>query len=113
MDKKILILGVLVVLMLVTISFASAVTTNTQTTRKESPLFSIRQGRVRNIVTNYLNRDRIFYIPGLLLGSLSPETPPHLSTIYKRDVNACDGTPTVMWCPTNYAYSRTCNNFCK
>ncbi len=113
MNKKILIFGALAALMLVTISFASAVTTTTQTTRKESPLFGIRQGRFRNIVTKFLKKDRIFYIPGLLLRSLSTETPPHLSTIYKKDVNACDGTPTVMSCPTNYAYHRTCNDRCK
>ncbi len=70
MNKKILIFGVLAALMLVTITYASAVT-QTQTTRKESPLFSIRtkiaigerlQTIKETIKTKFLG-ERIFFIP--------------------------------------------------
>jgi hypothetical protein len=71
MDKKILILGVLVVLMLVTISFASAVTTNTQNTRKESPLYNIRTKlaigeRIQNLKETIKAKfvgERLFFLP--------------------------------------------------
>ena len=70
MNKKIVLISMTAVLMMMTISFVSAVTTNTQTTRKESPLFQIRTNtrinRVENIITNFLQRDRIFIIPNLL-----------------------------------------------
>ena len=70
--KKTAIIGFLAVLMLVTISFASAVSTNTNTEKKESPLFRIRTkqsvgekiGRIiENIKTKFIG-DRIFFLPG-------------------------------------------------
>ena len=70
--KKIIIFGTLTILTLLTISVVTAMTTNTQTTRKESPLYTIRnrlaiREQVENIVTNFLQRDRIFIIPKLFL----------------------------------------------
>ena len=72
MKKKLLLGSILAVFMLVTISFASAInTTNTQTTKKESPLYKIRIGRAisekisqifENIKTSFLG-ERLFYLP--------------------------------------------------
>ncbi len=71
MNKKILIFGALTALMLVTITYASAVTTTTQTTRKESPLYKIRtrlaigekiQNLKETIKTLFVGK-RIFYLP--------------------------------------------------
>jgi len=70
--KKIIIFGALAALMLLTISVVTAITTNTRTTRKESPLFKIRLTRIKNIIniiTNFLQRDRIFFIPTIFLKS--------------------------------------------
>ncbi len=67
MNKKILIFGALAALMLVTITYASAVTTTTQTTRKESPLFKIRTrlaigDKIQNLKTKFFG-ERIFFLP--------------------------------------------------
>jgi hypothetical protein len=67
MNKKILIFGVLAALMLVTISFATAVTTNTQTTQKESPLYNVRTKlaigeRIQNLKTKFIG-ERLFFLP--------------------------------------------------
>ena len=92
MNKKILIFGFLAVLMLVSLSFASAVTTQTQNKRKYSPLFGIGQCRVRNVVTTFLHRERIFLLPTLLQRLHSPIEPikPHEVTWWKRGINACN-----------------------
>lgn len=72
MNKKILIVSILAVLVLVSISFASAITTNTKTTnKKESPLFGIRikqvvGERLQNLKENIKARfigERIFFLP--------------------------------------------------
>ncbi|HEY0087969.1 MAG TPA: hypothetical protein VGB37_03950 [Candidatus Lokiarchaeia archaeon] len=73
MNKKILLFGIFAVLMLVTITFASAINTSNTTNieKKESPLFKIRIrlaigekiGQIfENIKTKFLG-DRIFIIP--------------------------------------------------
>ena len=71
MNKKILIGSILAVFMLVAISYATAVNNNTNTEKKESPLYGIRTRRVisekitnivENIKTKFL-RERIFFIP--------------------------------------------------
>ncbi|MGF3584624.1 MAG: hypothetical protein ACQXXD_02780 [Thermoplasmatota archaeon] len=69
MNKKILVVSILTILMLVTISFATAVTSNTNTTnskKKESPLFKIRTElaigeRIKDLVTRFLGQ-RIFFL---------------------------------------------------
>ena len=73
MKKKLVILGISAVLMLVTISFASAINTNTATTieKTESPLYKIRTslaikekiGQIlENIKTRFIG-ERLFFIP--------------------------------------------------
>ena len=72
MRKKILLVSILVVFMLVTISFASAINANNiDTEKKESPLYRIRTQRairekiglvIGNIMTKILGK-RIFFIP--------------------------------------------------
>lgn len=70
-----LLIGILATLMLVTITYASAVTINTQNTIKESPLYKIRikrsinekiNGILENIKTKFLI-ERIFFAPFQLL----------------------------------------------
>ncbi len=66
MNKKILIFGALAALMLVTISFATAIqTTNTQ--KRESPLFNIRAKlaigeKLQNLKVKFIG-ERLFFIP--------------------------------------------------
>ena len=69
--KKILILSFLAVLMLVTISFASAINTNADSEKKESPLFKIRikstigqkiGGIYEQIKSKFLG-ERSFFLP--------------------------------------------------
>ena len=77
-DKKILFGAFLAVFMLVAISYASAVTSDTSNAeRKESPLFGIRTNQairekisdiVMNIRTKFLG-ERIFFIPLPLIGT--------------------------------------------
>ncbi|MCK5030623.1 MAG: hypothetical protein KAR64_04090 [Thermoplasmatales archaeon] len=73
MNKKLLVVSILAVLMLVAISFSTAVSSNTTTTvkKKESPLFDIRARRainekfgevIENIKTKYIG-ERVFYSP--------------------------------------------------
>ena len=65
MNKKILTISILAIFMLVTISFATAITTNTTDTQKrESPLFKIRTRlaigeRIKDLTTKFL-KTRIF-----------------------------------------------------
>jgi len=70
MKKKILITGILIVLMLVTISYATALNT-TNTENKESPLYRLRismaiREKVENIIENIRTKflgERIFFLP--------------------------------------------------
>jgi hypothetical protein len=73
MNKKILIFGVLAALMLVAISFATVVSSNTNTTvkKKESPLFGIRKRQAireqlqdlkESIKARFIG-DRLFFLP--------------------------------------------------
>jgi hypothetical protein len=72
MKKKILIVSILAVFMLVAISFASAVSTQTaNTTKKESPLFRIRTRKAigerlqelkENIKARFIG-ERVFFLP--------------------------------------------------
>jgi len=74
MKKKILVVGIMAVFMLVAISFASAVSTQTaNTTKKESPLFRIRTRRAigerlgelkDNIKAKFIG-ERVFFLPFL------------------------------------------------
>ena len=72
MNKRILILGILAVLMLVTISFASALNTKTSDVeKKESPLYRIRTrlavgekiGQILENIKVKLFGGRIFFVP--------------------------------------------------
>ena len=75
MNRKICFIGVVVILLLVTISFSSAISSNTtNAVKKESPLYRIRTklaickeiGRILdNIKTKFLG-ERIFQIPDIL-----------------------------------------------
>lgn len=68
MNKKILLVSILAVFMLVAISFATAVSSNTTTTKgRESPLYKIRTNRaikekIGEIISNYKG-ERLFYLP--------------------------------------------------
>ena len=72
MNKKILTISIVVVFMLLAISFASTVSSNTsKPIRKESPLFGIRTRRavkekigevIENIKTKYIG-ERVFFLP--------------------------------------------------
>ena len=75
MNKRIMGISIVAVFMLVTISFASAVNTTTNVTKKESPLFGIRLRRsikdkvgnvLENIKTKYIG-ERVFLLPFLWL----------------------------------------------
>jgi hypothetical protein len=72
MNKKIIILSVLVVLMLVGISFVSSAETNTNSEKKESPLYGIRTRKaigekfvniLEDIKTKFLSGKRMFFLP--------------------------------------------------
>jgi hypothetical protein len=75
MNKKILTTSILAVLMLVTITYASAINTSTASNeKKESPLFKIRTrlaigekiGKImENIKTKFIG-NRIFFVPLLM-----------------------------------------------
>ena len=68
MSKKVLILSILAVFMLLAISFASTVSSNTSTPiRKESPLFNFRtrkaiREKVGNFITKFIG-ERKFFLP--------------------------------------------------
>jgi hypothetical protein len=73
MKKKVVAISILAVLMIVAISYATAVNT-TNTEKKESPLYGLRTRRaitdkigtiLENIKTKFLG-DRIFFLPYLL-----------------------------------------------
>ena len=72
MKKKIMIGGIIVIFMLVTISFASAINTNNiNAERKESPLYKIRTelaikekiGKIFVLIKTRFLGERIFFIP--------------------------------------------------
>jgi len=78
MNKKLLVISILAVLAvfaLVAISFASAVTINTQTTEKrESPLFKIRTRlaigeRIKDLTTRFI-KQRLFFLPFQFFGNI-------------------------------------------
>jgi len=90
MNKKILVVSILAIFMLVTISFASAITTNTTSTKKkESPLYRIRTRlaigeRILQIFKNIISRfigERIFFLPNLLLKNKENSA---FSTIFEK-----------------------------
>ena len=71
MNKKILVVCILVVFTLVAISFASAINTTTPVKKKESPLYGIRTRRaigerlgkiIEHIKTKFLG-ERVFFLP--------------------------------------------------
>ena len=96
--------------MLVAISFASAVTINTQTTEKrESPLFKIRTKlaigeQIKDLTTKFL-RQRIFFLKfeWLIEGLKNPSTD-HLSTTkYDTSCYTC--------IPVTYCHPKYCNTY--
>jgi len=69
MNKKLLVFSVLTVFMLIAISFASAINTNTAKSfeKKESPLYDIRTRRairekIGNIITRFVG-EQMFFLP--------------------------------------------------
>jgi len=72
MNKKLLVVSILAVFMLMAISYASAVSTQTaNTTKKESPLFGVRTRKAigerlqelrENIKTRFIG-ERVFFLP--------------------------------------------------
>jgi len=72
MKRKVMIGSILAVLMLVIISLSTAVSTETNTQTKESPLYKIRtkeaiKAKIEtlkvNIKTKFISEDRIFFAP--------------------------------------------------
>jgi len=72
MNKKLLVVSILAVFMLVAISFASAVSSNTTTDEKrESPLFRIRTrkaigerlGELKDTIRSRFIGERVFFLP--------------------------------------------------
>ena len=67
-NKKLLVMSVLAVFMLLAISFASTVSSNTpKSTRKKSPLFKIRirkaiQEKISGFITRFVS-ERVFFLP--------------------------------------------------
>jgi len=112
MNKKIIIISILAVLMLMAISFVTAVGTKKTEEKKESPLFGIRTQRavnvnipiskekIFNIVANFL-KNRIFIVPTFLKKYDNQETVNRLSTWQKDmcDWTAADDANTI--CKTN------------
>ncbi len=88
MKKKILLVSILAVFMLLAISFASAVNTNSikNNEKKESPLFRIRRAigeKIGNIISNVKARflgDRIFFRPIQFLLNLGSREPTNMKT---------------------------------
>ena len=69
MNKKLLIISILAVFMLLAISFASAVNTNTAESaeKKQSPLFRVRirqaiKEKIGNVMTRFIG-ERTFFLP--------------------------------------------------
>ena len=72
MKKKIMLIGFLAIIMLLTITFTTAIGTNTTSEQKESPLYKIRTRQkinekinevLKQIKTKFLG-ERIFLLPG-------------------------------------------------
>jgi len=66
MQKKIIIFSILAILMLVSISFATAVNTYSKSDKKESPLFNFRTKKainqnIKNIITRFFGK-RVFFL---------------------------------------------------
>jgi len=90
MKKKILLVSILAVFILLSISYASAVNTNSikNNEKKESPLFTIRIRRaigekIGNIISNVKARflgDRIFFRPIQFLLNLGSREPTNMKT---------------------------------
>ena len=108
MNKKILVISILAVLMLVAISFSTAVSSNTTTTvkKKESPLFDIRARRainekfgeiIENIKTKYIG-ERLFFMPFTRIKFIERFQAPTDSPF----VNTCGGT--ICWACTLQKY---------
>ena len=97
MDKKITIIGCILIFILVTISFASAIETNTE--QKESPLYKLRTRRaigekINTIIENKKTRflgDRTFFIPLSFL--FRTDDPSPRGIFYTKSLN-CDCSHT-------------------
>ena len=104
MKKKILIIGVLAVLMLVTTTFASAVEINSYNLeKKDSPLYRVRSKRIIgekiNLLINHIKAkfigERLFFMP--LQYTPRPDSNPHLITEEKTKFT-CFPLNTYDWC---------------
>ena len=117
MNKKILTISIVVVFMLLAMSFASTVSSNTsKPIRKESPLFGIRTRRavkekigdvIENIKTKYIG-ERVFFLPfqffslkwQRFIEDPSPilwtKNPVHCETEFAKDLT-CINCPTRAW----------------
>jgi len=113
MNKKILIGSILAVLMLIAISFATTVSSNTASNeRKESPLFRIRTRlaigeRLKDLSTRFL-RQRVFFLPIRWLSN---------GEDFSVRQNFEDkGTRTIDWgfvtCAYNHCYTWCCTALC-
>jgi len=106
MNKKILIISILAVFMLVAISFASAVSSNSTDEKRESPLFRVRTRRAigerleelkENIKARFVG-ERVFFLPFQWLKNLIIE---HGAATESPNCTY-DKTPTCMRYPTCY-----------
>ncbi|HEY0087970.1 MAG TPA: hypothetical protein VGB37_03955 [Candidatus Lokiarchaeia archaeon] len=109
MNKKILLVSILSILMLVTISFASAINTENlnEVKNKESPLFKIRTRSaigekighiIKNIKAKFIG-ERIFFLPFQWLRSLNPNDYRNPNT-YEKTNGYC--TCSVEYCDTEW-----------
>jgi len=127
MNKKLLVVSILAVFMLVAISFASAVSSNSTDEKRESPLFRVRTRRaigervdeLRQIIRSRFVGDRLFFLPFQWLRNQKNEehaedrlvTGDKSVTCHKTNCgNQCSWdpactvgwgcpSPTTTWCP--------------
>jgi len=71
MNKKILTISILAIFMLIAISFITTVSSNTTSTKRETPLFKIRTKlaigeRIKYLVTRFIETRGVSLLPSLL-----------------------------------------------
>jgi hypothetical protein len=117
MNKTITLVGILAVFMLVTLSFASAINTNTANTKKkESPLYRLRTTRaiseklntiIKNIKTRFIGK-RLFCLPVKLF-----ENGINYAVLYYSCTGCTDSTCQRTWqscCTTDHpCTTKTCD----
>ncbi len=122
MNKKILTISIVVVLMLLAITFASTVSSNTsKPIRKESPLFGIRTRQaikekigdiIENIKTKYIG-ERAFFLPFQFLSlkwqKLTDDSLPNFSFEDCETMKTCDYCTNIVNCVvTEFKTCGTC-----